>query len=879
MEPNITPNTYHALSIEKTIEIQRTSLHGLSDSEASKRLETFGRNELAEGRKKSLFIRFLLQLKDVMVLILIAAAVISIILGESADAGIILVVVLLNAVLGLVQESKAEKALEALKNMSKPYAKVKREGKVRQIASSEIVPGDIVLIEAGDMVPADLRLIETASLKIEEAALTGESVPVEKSEKSIAASEAVLGDRFNMAYSGSSVSYGRGAGIAVQTGMDTEMGKIAGYISAEESEQTPLQKKLAEMGKYLSIGVAVIAVIIFAAGMIRGREIFEMFLTSVSLAVAAIPEGLPAVVTIVLAMGVQKMAGRNAIIRKLPAVETLGRVEIICSDKTGTLTQNKMTVKELYFADNSYTSEASIEGAPGFFEMIQAMTLCNDSKPADTEEDHLYTGDPTETALAVYASQKGFHKFEMENSYVRKSEIPFDSDRKLMTTLNEAGANIRTLTKGALDMLLDRCTDILTPEGIKPLSQEFRSKIENANRHMASKALRVLAFAYRDISSLPDVVDSDTIENNLIFIGLVGMIDPPRPEAKDAVRVCRKAGIRPIMITGDHRDTAAAIAKELEIIKDESEVITGNELDRISKEDFLYKVVEYSVYARVSPEHKVRIVNAWKGNGKIVSMTGDGVNDAPALKAADIGVGMGITGTDVSKGVSDMVLSDDNFATIVAAVGEGRKIYENIKKNVQFLLSANMGEVATLFVATMLNWKILFPIHILWINLVTDTLPALALGVEKADRNIMEEKPNKSGFFAEGLGFDIIYQGVAEALLILMVFFIGMTSYTENVAITMAFVTLGLIQLAHSYNVRSASKSLFSIGPFSNRYLNGAALISGFLQVAVVIIPPLNPLFRVTALDPLQWLISLGAAIAIIPLVEAVKILKRRKIV
>lgn len=872
---------FHTKTPEQVLAEFNSTSAGLSTHEVADRLQKYGKNELEEGKSKSLLMKFLEQFKDVMVIILLIAAVISGFMKELADTFIILAVVIINAVLGVLQESKAEKALAALKKMSSPNAKVKRDGEVRVIKSQDLVPGDIVLLEAGDFVPADMRLLEASSLKIEEAALTGESVPVDKSIAVISEADIVIGDRKNMAYSTSTVTYGRGMGIVTGTGMKTEVGKIAGYISGEEQEQTPLQKKLAEIGKFLSIGIVVIALVIFTVGVLEGRDYFEMFLTAVSLAVAAIPEGLPAIVTIVLAMGVQKMAKNNAIIRKLPAVETLGSTEIICSDKTGTLTQNKMTVKEIYLNGILRpTSEVRAQDT-GMELFAQTMALCNDSKVSGTREKQEVIGDPTEVALIHFAAEKGYQKGEMERQLPRKDEIPFDSDRKLMTTLNDKDGQILSFTKGAPDVLLEKCTHILINGKIEPMQDQHHKGISEANASMAGRALRVLAMAYRPLDSIPDAVSPETLETDLTFVGLVGMIDPPREEVKDAVRVCREAGIRPVMITGDHRDTAAAIARELGIIQSDNEVITGRELDKISEEDFIRQVNKYSVYARVSPEHKVRIVQAWKKNGKIVAMTGDGVNDAPALKTSDIGVGMGITGTDVSKGVSDMVLSDDNFATIVLAVKEGRKIYSNIRKSIQFLLSANMGEVITLFVATMLNWKILLPIHILWVNLVTDTFPALALGVEKAEKDIMQQKPRKSeaSFFSEGLGINIIYQGILEALLTLGTFYLGMTLYPSQdniVAVTMAFATLGLIQLTHSLNVRS-QKSLFRIGLLSNRYLLGAILFSAFLQLIVIFVPFLNDIFRVTQLNGSQWLIVIAASLLIIPLVELVKLFENRR--
>ncbi len=869
---------YHTLSIPESLDILQSRNEGLSAQEVQRRIAEYGPNELKEGVQRTIWGMFLEQFKNLMVIILLVAAVIAGFLGEIADTFIIMIVILLNAVLGVVQENKAEKALAALKMMSSPFAKVKRGSTVERIKSSEIVPGDIVLLEAGDYVPADMRLIESFSLKIEEAALTGESVPVEKTTETIPEAEIVIGDRLNMGYLGSSVTYGRGTGIVTATGMNTEVGKIAGYLAQEETSQTPLQKKLEEMSKYLTIGILVISVIIFAAGILQGNEIFEMFLTAVSLAVAAIPEGLPAVVTIVLALGVQRMAKRNAIIRRLPAVETLGSTQIICSDKTGTLTQNKMTVKQVYLNENVINGERLSLEMPGAKELLGIMILCNDSKTSVKNEHFKAIGDPTETALIYYGWEKGLNKDNLEQKHPRVGEIPFDSDRKLMTTINQFDDSLMVMTKGASDVLLDRCTGILDNGQIRPLQDDDRLKIIEANKTMASNALRVLAIASKDIAILPSSLLPEETEKDLIFIGLVGMIDPPREEAKEAVRICTQAGIRPIMITGDHKDTATAIARELNIIRDEQEVITGVELDKISDADFEKAVTQYSVYARVSPEHKVKIVKAWKKLGKVVAMTGDGVNDAPALKSSDIGVGMGITGTDVSKGVSDMVLSDDNFATIVIAVEEGRKIYSNIRKTVQFLLSANMSEVTALFIATMLNWKILFPIHILWVNLVTDTFPALALGLEKAEKDIMAQKPRTNqSFFAGGIARNIFYQGILQGIIVLGVFHLAQLRYPEvpGIAITMAFATLGLIQIAHAFNVRSTEKSLFKLGIFSNQYMIGAALLSILLQVSVITFPFLNKVFRVVPLDFEQWLIVILSSLLIIPLVEIVKLFSK----
>ncbi|MDD2402404.1 MAG: calcium-translocating P-type ATPase, SERCA-type [Clostridia bacterium] len=870
---------FHTLTVEDSLVNVDTSVKGLSDEEAIKRISVYGKNELDEGKKRTIFAMLFDQFKNIMIVVLLVATVISALLGEVTDAIIILVVVIINAVLGVAQESKADKALAELKKMSSPYAKIKRNGQANTIKTEEIVPGDIVYLEAGDYVPADIRLIESASLKVEESSLTGESVPVEKSVDKIEHDDIVIGDRKNMVYLGSSVTYGRGLGVAVGTGMNTEVGKIAGYISNADIEETPLQKKLAEMSKYLSVGIIIIAVIIFITGVIENRGYFEMFLIAVSLAVAAIPEGLPAIVTIVLAMGMQRMAKKNAIIRKLPAVETLGGTEIICSDKTGTLTQNKMTVKEIFFSNKLVPCDNVKNEDPNLDIYMQAMILCNDSKVTKIEETNIKAiGDPTETALIYFGFQKKFDKISMENAMPRVSEIPFDSDRKLMTTMNKINNGVRVLTKGAPDVLLQRCTNILVDGQVQAMNELDLQTIKNANTKMAGKALRVLAMAYKELDNVPKNVTPENIENDFIFVGLVGMIDPPREEAKEAVRICKCAGIRPIMITGDHKGTAAAIAKELNITSDDSQIITGSDLDKISDEDFLKNVSNYSVYARVSPEHKVRIVKAWKDNGKVVAMTGDGVNDAPALKTSDIGVGMGITGTDVSKGVSDMVLSDDNFATIVVAVEEGRKIYSNIRKSIHFLLSANMGEVIALFIATLLNWRMLFPIHILWINLVTDTFPALALGVEKAEKGIMNEKPRKSekSFFAGGLGINIIYQGVLEGVLTLVAYYIGATYYSHEIATTMAFATLGLIQLFHAFNARSSKKSIFSIKVFSNKYLNGAVAMSAVMMLSVILIPGLNSIFKVEFLNFHQWLIVVGCAFLIIPIVEVVKFFQRR---
>lgn len=875
---------FHTMEASAVISALKSDSEGLTENDAKQRLEKYGRNELKEGKQRTVFMMFLDQFKNLMIIILIIAAAISLIAtkGEDlADAIIILSVVMINAVLGVIQESKAEKALAALKSMASPYVKVKRQGNTRQIKTAELVPGDIVFIEAGDIVAADMRLIESASLKIEEAALTGESVPVEKDLKPLEQVDLVIGDRKNMAYSGSNVSYGRGAGVVVATGMNTEVGKIAGHLVNTESNETPLQRKLTEMSKILSVGVLIVSVVIFIVGILQKRNPLEMFLIAVSLAVAAIPEGLPAVVTIVLALGVQRMAKRNAIIRKLSAVETLGSTQIICSDKTGTLTQNKMTVKEVFLNNNLQKSEDLKSEDETFQSFAGAMILCNDSKLTRDEDGVKVLGDPTETALVNFALTKSINKDAMDKENPRISEIPFDSERKLMSTLHKAKEGYRLITKGAPDVLLNRCNSIMLGNDVVAMTEENRKSIIEGNKAMADKALRVLAVAQKKLDAIPDDLAPDKNEMDLTFMGLVGMIDPPRTEAREAVRICREAGIRPVMITGDHRDTAAAIAKELGIAEKDDEVITGAELNGLTDQEFDADVEHYSVYARVSPEHKVRIVNAWKKKEKIVAMTGDGVNDAPALKASDIGVGMGITGTEVSKSVSNMVLADDNFATIVKAVEEGRKIYSNIQKTIQFLLSCNLGEVVALFAATMLGWSILSPIHILWVNLITDTLPALALGMEKAESGIMKRMPRKanSSFYSEGVGINIIYQGILEGLLTLLAFYVGAhmgPDASPEAGITMAFAALGMIQLFHAFNTRSKEDSIFKIGISTNPYVVGAFVIAGVLQLSAILLPFLNPVFSVIQLSSAQWLSAVGISFAIIPIVELVKLMKRR---
>ena len=845
---------------------ENTSREGLSLTQASEKLSRFGRNRLAEGKKMTLIARLLAQMADPMVIVLIAAAIVSGAVGEIADTAIILLVVLLNSVLGVIQEGKAERAIEALQQMSSPFSKVRRNGQVVQIKSEEIVPGDIVLLEAGDAVPADMRLIEASSLKIEEASLTGESVPVEKGIQAIASAEKEdipLGDRYNMAYMGTNAVYGRGEGVVVGTGMSTEMGKIAGIISHTQEEKTPLQKKLASLSKVLSAAVLGISLFIFVFGLLRsgdfsGEHILELFMIAVSLAVAAIPEGLVAVVTVVLSIGVTKMSRRNAIIRRLTAVETLGCTQIICSDKTGTLTQNKMTVVDAF--------------GPGE-ELAAAMALCNDASLS--KSDGAVVGEPTESALVRFGNDNHKNKNELEGKMPRVGEAPFDSIRKMMSTLHKSGEKFIQYTKGAPDEILNKCTRILTDQGEIPLTDELREEVLKQNKNMAGKALRVSGAALRHWDSFPQNTSAENLEKELTFIGLTGMIDPVRPEAKAAIEECRRAGIRPIMITGDHRDTAVAIAKELGVITDESQAVTGSDISKMSDDEFEEKIQQYSVYARVQPEHKVRIVNAWKKKGKITAMTGDGVNDAPALKSADIGVGMGITGTDVSKNVSDMVLADDNFASIVYAVEEGRRIYENIRKSIQFLLSSNLSEVVALFSATVVNIQLFSPIHILWINVITDTFPAIALGLETAERDIMEKPPRDAdeGIFAGGMGAKVIYQGVMIAVLTLISYFIG-NARNHITGMTMAFLTLSLCEIFHSLNLRSSTRSIFTLHTH-NKYLLFAMLASFVLSLGVIYTPRLNEIFELVPLPGNYFLMAAGLSLSIIPIVELEKMMGR----
>lgn len=866
-------------------EIKSTE-NGLTSEQARRRSAETGKNKLAEGKKTPLILRFLSQFADPMIIILIAAAVISAITSVlqkefPSDVIIIMFVVIVNAILGVYQESKAEKAIEALQKMAAATTKVLRDGKVCEIPSEDLTVGDVVLLEAGDAVPADGRIFESASLKIEESALTGESVPVNKFIKAIGLEgqkDAPLGDRKNMMYMGSTVVYGRGKAVITSIGMDTEMGKIAGALSSAKDEQTPLQKKLGQLSKILSFIVLGICVFMFAFDIVRalvtGTEmnldfLLGSFMLAVSLAVAAIPEGLAAVVTVVLSIGVTNMSKKNAIIRKLTAVETLGCAQIICSDKTGTLTQNKMTVVE-HYCDNEKM-------------LAEGMALCTD---VNLDDDGNLVGEPTEMALVAYSMSLGMNKNELLKSAPRVGEAPFDSNRKMMSTIHKTADGILQFTKGAPDEILKHCTKIFKNGEVSPLTDADRDAVLKKNKEFADRALRVLACGYKQLSCVPEDQSPDNIENELVFCGLVGMIDPVRPEVKAAIEECRGAGIRPIMITGDHKDTAVAIALELGIIKDKSEAITGAELDDISDEDFKEKVTQYSVYARVQPEHKVRIVNAWKSRGMITAMTGDGVNDAPSIKSADIGVGMGITGTDVTKNVADMVLADDNFATIVSAVEEGRRIYDNIRKSIQFLLSSNLSEVMAIFTANLLGFTILKPVHLLWINLVTDCFPALALSMEKGEKNLMKRPPRKSsdGIFAGGVGFDVVYQGLFVTLLTLAAYFIGhfmeagRWELTESAdGMTMAFLTMSMCEIFHSFNMRSQHGSTVSMllhGSF-NKYIFGSTVLSLITTALVIEVPFLADAFDFTTIDAREFFTALGLAFLIIPLVEIVKAIER----
>ncbi len=872
---------YYLENTDQVFQQVDSSDKGLTQADADSRLQRNGKNKLAEAKKVSLLKRFAQQLCDPMTIILIVAAVISGITASYAnesfaDVFIIMIVVIINAVLGVYQESKAEKAIEALQEMAAATSKVLRNGRVVTIKSEELVVGDIILLEAGDAVPADARMIESASVKVEEAALTGESVPVSKIIKALSLNnqkEVPLGDRKNMAYMGSTVAYGRGEAVVVATGMDTEMGKIADALVNAKDNTTPLQIKLNQLSKILSYLVIGICIFIFAFSLIKagdfsGEVIINTFMVAVSLAVAAIPEGLATVVTIVLSIGVTNMSKRNAVIRKLTAVETLGCAQIICSDKTGTLTQNKMTVVE-HFGENETL-------------LATAMALCSD---AELDQAGAVTGEPTEAALVNYASSLGLKKYDLKAVNPRIGEAPFDSVRKMMSTVHSvADGGFVQYTKGAPDEVLKKCTHVLRGGEVLVLTQEIRAEILAENKRMAGKALRVLCAAFKQYRSAPISFEPDSLENDLTFIGLTGMIDPIRPEVVDAIKECKAAGIRAIMITGDHKDTAAAIAMQLGMITDASQAITGAQLDEISDAQFQKTIAQYSVYARVQPEHKVRIVNAWKENGMITAMTGDGVNDAPSIKSADIGIGMGITGTDVTKNVADMVLADDNFATIVSAVEEGRKIYDNIRKAIQFLLASNLSEVLSVFAATLMGFTILKPVHLLWINLITDCFPALALGMEKGEQDLMHRKPrdSKDGIFSGGLGTDVAYQGVLVTIVTLAAYFIGhfleagvwqITNSSDGM--TMAFLTMSMAEIFHSFNMRSQRGSIFTI-KHQNWYLIGAMLVSLLLTTAVIYVPALALAFGFEHISLIEYSVALALAFSVIPIVEIVKVLQRK---
>jgi len=898
MKENYRP---HLETVSSVLEEAGSTEKGLTSAEAAARLEQYGPNKLIEAKKRSNILRFFDQMKDPMIIILLVAAVLSFFTSlyqheSPADVFIILFVVVLNSVLGVVQESKAEEAIEALKQMTAAKSKVLRDGEIVTVQSDQLVIGDVIILEAGDSIPADGRLIEEASMKVEEAALTGESVPVTKQSEALeiaaSAKDVPLGDRKNMIYMGSTVVYGRGKAVITGTGMTTEMGKIADAISQAEEELTPLQIKLAQLSKILTKMVLGICIFIFALGVLRAGRLdmnvmIDTFMLAISLAVAAIPEGLVAVVTIVLSIGVTRMSHRNAVIRRLTAVETLGCAQIICSDKTGTLTQNRMTVVDYYSQDQDI--------------LAAGMALCSDAELKVTEHGEEVIGEPTEAALVAYSSIQNLPKPGLVKLFPRVGEAPFDSGRKMMSTVHrntemDTPADMTTeldalfakseyvqFTKGAPDVVLRHSSYILTDSGIVPLTDELADKVRRENARMAGKALRVLSLAVRAHHVRPDDFSDKALEHDLIFVGLVGMIDPIRPEVKDAVAECRRAGIRPIMITGDQLDTAVAIAKDLGIIESADDAVLGAALDDMSDEELLNKVKTYSVYARVQPEHKVRIVKAWRAHSMVTAMTGDGVNDAPAIKAADIGVGMGITGTDVTKNVADMILADDNFATIVSAVEEGRRIYANIRKAIQFLLATNVSEVMSILIATMLNFTILKPAHLLWINLITDSLPALALGLEGAEGETMKQKPRsaREGVFAGGMDKDIIYQGGVTTLLVLTAYFIGEYLQTgqwhivaSNDGITMAFLTMSMCEIFHSFNMRSRRQSLFKLSK-QNMWLWGSAIAALILTTVVIEIPWLAALFEFSTISLREYGIAMGLAFLIIPIVEIVKVFQR----
>ena len=875
---------FYQRTVDDVMSQMKAHPSGLSDQEVKDRREQFGANRLTSKRRTTLIEKFISQFKDLMIIILIIAAIIAGFAGETVDAAIILAVVILNAVFGVFQESKAENAIDSLKEMSAPMATVLRNNQSMSIKSEDIVPGDIVLLEAGDVVPADIRLTEANSLKIEEAALTGESVPVNKQVDPIEEDDLPLGDRKNLGFMNSNVTSGRAVGVVIGTGMNTEVGKIAHMLNTTEETTTPLQENLKSLGKMLTVLILVIAVIVFAVGMWRGQEsLINMLLTAISLAVAAIPEGLPAIVTVTLALGTQQMARHRALIRKLPAVETLGSTDVIASDKTGTLTQNKMTVEKVFL--NEKLQDSADTHLTLRDRLAQIMVLNNDTKYQENE----LAGDPTETALVSFYLNLDQPVQKFVNDHPRLAEIPFDSERKLMSTYNQMDDKQILMTmKGAPDQLLERVTKIQDGKDVRAITDKDKQLISSTNHDLATQALRVLAFAYRPVDTVPTDLTSTAQEHDMTFVGLIGMIDPERPEVAQAVAEAKSAGIKSIMITGDHQDTAQAIAKRLGILNrgdnPGGKVINGAQLDELSDDQFNKEVADISVYARVAPEHKVRIVKAWQKRGKVVAMTGDGVNDAPALKTADIGVGMGITGTEVSKEVSDMVLADDNFATIVTAVKAGRKVFANIQKSLQYLLSANLSEVLTLFVMTMMGWQILAPVQILWINLVTDTFPAIALGVEPAEPGIMKRKPRgrSSNFLSGGIMSNILYQGFFEGFITLCVYAFAISNpvhasdaLAHADALTMAYATLGLIQLFHAFNSKTIHESIFRIGMFKNKFFNWALLGSAVLLIMTIVVPGFNEMFHVTELTASQWLVVVFGGFMIVVVTEVVKYIQR----
>lgn len=860
---------WHSSSVEEVSKNLKTNVNiGLPDDEAQKRFERYGPNNLKEKKKESLFVKFIKQFNDFMIITLIIAAIISAVVsklnGEAdyIDSIIIVAIVIFNAIMGLVQEQKAEKSLEALKKMTAPNAKVRRDGRVQEIDATLVVPGDIVVLEAGNYVPADCRLINSYNLKIEESALTGETIPSLKDSSKILKENTAMGDLCNMVFATTIVVNGHGEAIVVETGMNTRVGKIAGMIIEDESPETPIQKKLAEVGKILAIACIIICVLIFVIGIFKKIPIIEMFMTSVGLAVAAIPEGLPAIVTIMLSIGVTKMAKKNSIIRKLPAVETLGSSSVICSDKTGTLTQNKMTVTEIR---NCFGRANSNERKF----ILELGTMCTDTTEERINGKLGFVGEATEVAISNAAMEEGVSKSFLYDEMKRINDIPFDSKRKMMTTIHKYGNGYRIITKGAPDVLLKRCSNCYSGGQVVPIFSK-KDDINEQNNQMAEKALRVIAVAYKDVEKLPEMQE---MEKDLIFCGLIGMIDPPREGVKEAVRTCRRAGIKTVMITGDHLQTAKAIAKELGILKRGDLAIDGETLERMSQHELEQNIMDYSVFARVSPEHKVRIVKAFQSTGAVVAMTGDGVNDAPALKNADIGIAMGKGGTDVAKNAADMILLDDNFVTIVEAVKQGRNIYDNIKKAIHFLISTNIGEIVTIFFGLVLGIKSpLLAIQLLWINLVTDSLPAIALGLEKEEENIMSRLPRnpKKNLFADGLWWKIIIEGSMLGMFTLLAFSIGNRLYSVEVGRTMAFLTLGILELVHSFNIKS-EESIFKIGVLENKYLVGALVLGVILQVIVVVVSPLAQVFSLVPLTGIQWLYTILIAVAPIPIVEIQK--------